>query len=235
MALDRRTFLKGGTAAAAGVAFAGPFEGFLARAAGAAAPPGPQPLAPVADLRDQVLRLALPPGFAYRSFDANVPAVTMSDGATLPGNHDGGFDEFANYFTTEELWFPEWEFKGTPWQRPELYEKFSPSRYVGNWQTPTKFSGYRLHTRWISSLQCSVQCLLVASLPTWCPIALARGEKIVRSVPRERCSLSCAFSRLSRIWSSLMVTLPLAGTSDGVLSASVCCLRQAFSGSGAVV
>ena len=52
-------------------------------------------------------------------------------------NHDGGFDEFANYFTTEELWFPEWEFKGVPWERPELYDKFSPSRYVSQWQTPT--------------------------------------------------------------------------------------------------
>ncbi len=52
-------------------------------------------------------------------------------------NHDGGFDEYANYFTTEELWFPEWEFKGVPWEKPELYEKFSPSRYVAKWQTPT--------------------------------------------------------------------------------------------------
>src|SRR2546423_11917687 len=52
-------------------------------------------------------------------------------------NHDGGFDEFANYFTTEELWFPEWDFRGTPWDKPELYEKFSPNRYVKNWQTPT--------------------------------------------------------------------------------------------------
>lgn len=52
-------------------------------------------------------------------------------------NHDGGFDEFSGYFTTDELWFPEWEFKGTPWERPELYEKFSPSRYVANWKTPT--------------------------------------------------------------------------------------------------
>ena len=52
-------------------------------------------------------------------------------------NHDGGFDEYANYFTTEELWFPEWEFKGTPWANPELYDKFSPSRYVAKWQTPT--------------------------------------------------------------------------------------------------
>jgi dipeptidyl aminopeptidase/acylaminoacyl peptidase len=52
-------------------------------------------------------------------------------------NHDGGFDEFTNYFTTEELWFPEWEFKGTPWEKPELFDKFSPSRYVANWKTPT--------------------------------------------------------------------------------------------------
>lgn len=52
-------------------------------------------------------------------------------------NHDGGFDEFANYFTTDELWFPEWEYKGTPWEKPELYDKFSPSRYVANWKTPT--------------------------------------------------------------------------------------------------
>ncbi len=52
-------------------------------------------------------------------------------------NHDGGFDEFANYFTTEELWFPEWEFGGVPWKNPDLYEKFSPSRYVANWKTPT--------------------------------------------------------------------------------------------------
>jgi dipeptidyl aminopeptidase/acylaminoacyl peptidase len=52
-------------------------------------------------------------------------------------NHDGGFDEFANYFTTEELWFPEWEFKGLPWEKPELYDKFSPSRYIAKWQTPT--------------------------------------------------------------------------------------------------
>jgi secreted PhoX family phosphatase len=43
----------------------------------------------VKDLRDDVERLALPPGFAYRSFDANGPGVTMADGSLLPGNHDG--------------------------------------------------------------------------------------------------------------------------------------------------
>jgi dipeptidyl aminopeptidase/acylaminoacyl peptidase len=52
-------------------------------------------------------------------------------------NHDGGFDEFSNYFTTEELWFPEWEFKGTPWEKPQLYDKYSTARYVARWRTPT--------------------------------------------------------------------------------------------------
>lgn len=52
-------------------------------------------------------------------------------------NHDGSFDEFSSYFTTEELWFAEWEFSGPPWQNPELYDRFSPGRYVANWQTPT--------------------------------------------------------------------------------------------------
>jgi dipeptidyl aminopeptidase/acylaminoacyl peptidase len=50
--------------------------------------------------------------------------------------HDGEFDEFSSYFATEELWFPEWEFRGVPWQKPELYEKFSPRKYLANWKTP---------------------------------------------------------------------------------------------------
>ena len=93
MALDRRTFLRAGTATAAGVALGGPFQGFLARAAGAVGRQVAPALVPTRDLRDNALRLALPPGFAYRSFDAN--PNTMSDGTpqdrtiTLPGNHDG--------------------------------------------------------------------------------------------------------------------------------------------------
>jgi dipeptidyl aminopeptidase/acylaminoacyl peptidase len=50
--------------------------------------------------------------------------------------HDGEFDEFSSYFATEELWFPEWEFGGLPWEKPELYEKFSPRNYLENWRTP---------------------------------------------------------------------------------------------------
>ncbi len=88
MALDRRSFLKGTSAAAAGVALGGPFQGFLARAASAAGPPVPTPtLSDVADLRDGVNRLKLPPGFQYRSFSPAGEA--MAFGGNVPNNHDG--------------------------------------------------------------------------------------------------------------------------------------------------
>ncbi|MFQ6084209.1 MAG: prolyl oligopeptidase family serine peptidase [Candidatus Aminicenantia bacterium] len=51
-------------------------------------------------------------------------------------SHAGVFDLRSKYGSTEELWFPEWEFKGTPWSNPEMYEKFSPSSYVQNFKTP---------------------------------------------------------------------------------------------------
>jgi dipeptidyl aminopeptidase/acylaminoacyl peptidase len=51
--------------------------------------------------------------------------------------HDGVYNLPAMYGTTEELWFPEWEFKGNPWDNPELYQKWSPSNFVKNFKTPT--------------------------------------------------------------------------------------------------
>jgi dipeptidyl aminopeptidase/acylaminoacyl peptidase len=50
--------------------------------------------------------------------------------------HDGGFDNLAFYFDTEELWFPEWDHGGTPWDNPEGYRRHSPSNHVQNWKTP---------------------------------------------------------------------------------------------------
>jgi dipeptidyl aminopeptidase/acylaminoacyl peptidase len=52
-------------------------------------------------------------------------------------SHDGVFDLVSEYGSTEELWFPEWEFRGPYWQNPDQYEEFSPSRYVKNFRTPT--------------------------------------------------------------------------------------------------
>jgi dipeptidyl aminopeptidase/acylaminoacyl peptidase len=51
--------------------------------------------------------------------------------------HDGIFDTRFGYFDTEEVWFPEWEHKGTPWDKPEEFEKWSPAANVKNWKTPT--------------------------------------------------------------------------------------------------
>ncbi len=50
--------------------------------------------------------------------------------------HDGNLDEYMAYFDTEELWFPEWEHGGTPWENPEGYTKDSPVRFVANFKTP---------------------------------------------------------------------------------------------------
>lgn len=55
-------------------------------------------------------------------------------------NHDGMFDAKTSYFTTDELFFNEYEFGGVPWNpraRKQYYEKWSPSNYVRNWKTPT--------------------------------------------------------------------------------------------------
>jgi dipeptidyl aminopeptidase/acylaminoacyl peptidase len=52
-------------------------------------------------------------------------------------SHAGLFNLSSMYGVTEELWFPEWEFAGTPWDNPELYEKWSPHRFVKNFKTPT--------------------------------------------------------------------------------------------------
>ena len=52
-------------------------------------------------------------------------------------SHDGVYDLVAEYGSTEELWFPEWEFRGPPWKNPELYRKFSPANFAQNFKTPT--------------------------------------------------------------------------------------------------
>ncbi|HEX3762539.1 MAG TPA: S9 family peptidase, partial [Kofleriaceae bacterium] len=51
--------------------------------------------------------------------------------------HDGNIDERMAYYATEELWFPEWEHGGLPWDKPEGYTKHNPIDLVKNWKTPT--------------------------------------------------------------------------------------------------
>ena len=51
-------------------------------------------------------------------------------------NHDGVFDQRMMYFSTEELWFMEWENGGTQYENPQAYERFNPANYVSRWRTP---------------------------------------------------------------------------------------------------
>ncbi|KAJ2857362.1 dipeptidylpeptidase, partial [Coemansia erecta] len=54
-------------------------------------------------------------------------------------NHDGMFSTIGTYYSTEELYFPETEFEGTPFnsEARKNYERWSPERFVQNWKTPT--------------------------------------------------------------------------------------------------
>jgi dipeptidyl aminopeptidase/acylaminoacyl peptidase len=51
-------------------------------------------------------------------------------------SHDGMFNTESAFGTTEELWFNQWEFRGTPWANRELYRKWSPHLYAANFKTP---------------------------------------------------------------------------------------------------
>jgi dipeptidyl aminopeptidase/acylaminoacyl peptidase len=52
-------------------------------------------------------------------------------------SHDGMFNTESAYGSTEELWFPEWEFGGTPWDNREGYRKWSPHLFAAQFKTPT--------------------------------------------------------------------------------------------------
>jgi dipeptidyl aminopeptidase/acylaminoacyl peptidase len=51
--------------------------------------------------------------------------------------HDGNLDERMAYFDTEELWFPEWEHGGPPWENAAGYTKHNPIDHISKWKTPT--------------------------------------------------------------------------------------------------
>jgi dipeptidyl aminopeptidase/acylaminoacyl peptidase len=52
-------------------------------------------------------------------------------------SHAGVYDLRSEAESTEELWFPIWEFGGMPWDNPEVYDKWSPSKFVKEFKTPT--------------------------------------------------------------------------------------------------
>jgi len=51
-------------------------------------------------------------------------------------DHDGVFNPVSMAGTTEELWFVDWDFGGTPYANRALYEKWAPLNFVKSWKTP---------------------------------------------------------------------------------------------------
>ncbi len=75
-------------------------------------------------------------GASYGGYMINWIAGAWPDGFRCLVCHDGNLDERLAYFDTEELWFPEWDHMGTPWENPEGYEKHNPINLIKNWKTP---------------------------------------------------------------------------------------------------
>jgi dipeptidyl aminopeptidase/acylaminoacyl peptidase len=52
-------------------------------------------------------------------------------------SHAGVYNLTSEFGATEEMWFPLWEYGGTPWDRPEEYAKWSPNNFAREFKTPT--------------------------------------------------------------------------------------------------
>ncbi len=75
-------------------------------------------------------------GASYGGYMINWIAGQPSSPFKALVSHDGVFNLPSMGLCTEELWFSEWEFGGTYYEHPELYEKWSPHHLIKNFQTP---------------------------------------------------------------------------------------------------
>jgi dipeptidyl aminopeptidase/acylaminoacyl peptidase len=76
-------------------------------------------------------------GASYGGFMVNwIAGQPLADRFRCLVSHDGNLDERFAYYATEELWFPEWEHGGTPWDNPAGYAKHNPADHVAKWKTP---------------------------------------------------------------------------------------------------
>jgi dipeptidyl aminopeptidase/acylaminoacyl peptidase len=75
-------------------------------------------------------------GASYGGFMMNWIEGNWPDRFRCIVNHDGLFDQRMMYYSTEELWFPEWEFGGPYYQNPDGYESANPVNFVSKWHTP---------------------------------------------------------------------------------------------------
>ncbi len=76
-------------------------------------------------------------GASYGGFMVNWMAGVWNEPWKCFVTHDGNLDEAFAYYATEELWFPEWEHGGTPWEQHMGFGKHNPIDHVAKWKVPT--------------------------------------------------------------------------------------------------
>lgn len=75
-------------------------------------------------------------GGSYGGYMVNWIAGNWSKPWKCLVNHSGLFDTRAMAYSTEEIWFTEWENGGMPHDDPAGYERFNPVTKVGAWTRP---------------------------------------------------------------------------------------------------
>jgi dipeptidyl aminopeptidase/acylaminoacyl peptidase len=75
-------------------------------------------------------------GASYGGYMMNWIAGNWPDRFDCLVQHDGLFDMRSFYYSTEELWFPRWDFGGSYSEARDTYERWNPVNYVDNWKTP---------------------------------------------------------------------------------------------------
>ena len=75
-------------------------------------------------------------GASYGGFMTYWIAGNWADPWKCLVSHDGVFDARMMGYSTEELWFDEWEHGATQYDNPAAYEQFNPIAHVAKWKAP---------------------------------------------------------------------------------------------------
>jgi dipeptidyl aminopeptidase/acylaminoacyl peptidase len=75
-------------------------------------------------------------GASYGGYMVNWIAGNWPDRFRCLVNHAGLFDNRLMYYSTEELWFPEWDHGGPYHENPGAHEKSNPANHVKAWKSP---------------------------------------------------------------------------------------------------
>lgn len=75
-------------------------------------------------------------GASYGGFMVNWIAGKWKEPWKCLVSHDGVFDQRSMGYTTEELWFTEWEQGGDVYTEPAKYDEFNPALHAKDWSVP---------------------------------------------------------------------------------------------------